>query len=216
MKKLDITGHRYGRLVGVSAIVSEDRHTRWSFLCDCGTTTTAQLDAVRRGRIQSCGCLRAETVRRRSLTHGHSIGRTKTPELQAYAHAKSRCTNPSDSKYPIYGGRGITMCARWLNDPAAFFADMGPRPPGHTLERKDSNGNYEPNNCEWATSHRQARTRRDNVIVEYRGLPMILKDYADLIGVSYKALHARIQRGEHFEAAAGVLLAKARYRSQGG
>jgi hypothetical protein len=93
------------------------------------------------------------------------------------------------------------MCDAWLNDAAQFIQDMGPCPAGHTLDRLDPHGDYEPSNCRWATSHQQARTRTDNVIVEYQGAPMVLKDYAALVGIDYKRLHARIRRGMSLEEA---------------
>jgi hypothetical protein len=72
---------------------------------------------------------------------------------------KQRCTNPKDVGFVIYGGRGITICERWLNF-EAFFADMGPRPPGYSIERIDNNGNYEPANCKWIPKGDQHKNRR--------------------------------------------------------
>lgn len=193
MRKLNVTGERYGRLLAVHFVPMPTRHTHWLFLCDCGVEKVIKLDAVRRGLSQSCGCRVAEVTAARSLKHGHSVGRKRTAELRSYTGAKSRCNNPNDHKYPIYGGRGIRMCERWMNSVSAFLADMGPRPPGKTLERKDVNGDYCPENCEWATNAEQSRNRRNNVVVEHEGRRMILKDYAALMGVNYKALHARVK-----------------------
>jgi hypothetical protein len=134
------------------------------------------------------------------------VGRCSSPELKARDHAKSRCTNPRDPKFPNYGGRGIRMCARWAESFEAFLADMGQRPAGTTLDRIDVDGNYEPGNCRWATPAEQARNRTDNVIVEINGRRMVLKDFAAAMRVSYKALSARVRKGQDPHAAAAALL----------
>lgn len=194
-KALDVSGQTYGRLVAICREKVAGRHTHWRFKCECGTEKVIKLDHVRQGRVQSCGCLRVEVTTSRSVTHGHSVGRKASRELKSYNHAKARCQNPNNAKYPQYGGRGIKMCDAWSQDAAQFLKDMGPCPPGHTLDRMNPNGNYEPENCRWATSHQQARTRTDNVLVEYQGSTMILKDYAALMGLGYKRLHARLRKG---------------------
>jgi hypothetical protein len=86
----------------------------------------------------------------------------RPPEYKCWSGAKQRVTNRNCPAYPDYGGRGITMCDRWMNSLAAFLADMGPRPsPKHTLDRfPNNNGNYEPGNCRWATWTQQAGNRR--------------------------------------------------------
>lgn len=201
MKPLDITGEKYGKLTAVKRFDGGGRHTYWQFVCDCGTDKAIKLDHVRSGRVVSCGCHRASVTSARSITHGHSIGRKESRELSSYNSAKSRCQNPNDEKYPNYGARGIRMCDAWANDASLFIAYMGPRPIGHTLDRIDTDGHYEPGNCRWATSHQQARNRTDNVVVQYQGLSMILKDYAALMGIDYKRLHARLRKGMSLEAA---------------
>ena len=85
------------------------------------------------------------------------------------------------------------MCEAWTADFRIFLADMGECPPNKTLDRINPHGNYESENCRWATSSEQARTRTDNVIVHHEGRAMILKDFARLMGVEYKTLHARVR-----------------------
>lgn len=203
---LEIYGERYGRLVAIARVANRGRRTVWRFLCDCGCEADISLEAVRAGMTRSCGCLLRETTATRSVTHGHSRGRRATRELKSWHHAKARCYNVNDPKFPQYGGRGITMCAEWRNDFGAFIAHMGPAPPRHTIDRIDVNGNYEPGNCRWATSHQQARGRTDNVFVEFEGERMILKDCAGRAGVSYKALHHRFRvLGQPLEQAIAAL-----------
>lgn len=207
MKKLDVTGQKFGLLLAIEAVDSPGRRTFWRFKCDCGNVKSICLEHVRDGRTISCGCARIAATVARSITHGNSVGRKESRELKSYKHAKSRCLNPNDEKYPWYGGRGITMCAKWIEDAAAFIADMGPCPPGHTIDRYDPNGNYEPGNCRWATTHQQARTRTDNVLVEYQGETLVLKDYASLMGINYKSLHAKLKyKGKSLEQATDELM----------
>lgn len=125
------------------------------------------------------------TIRR---THGMSC----TPEFNSWASAKGRCTNPRDRAYPDYGGRGITMAPEWKADFAAFLRDMGPRPPGSSLDRIDNDGPYAPGNCRWATRVQQARNKRRSVFVDHDGQRLPLKEFAALMGVGYTRLHARI------------------------
>jgi len=98
------------------------------------------------------------------------------------------------------------MCQEWAEDFTQFLKDMGECPPGMSIDRVDVNGHYEPRNCRWATTRQQARTRTDNVLVEHAGRKMVLKDFADLMGVGYKALHARVKyRGQSPHEAAEAL-----------
>lgn len=205
MRALDIAGQRYGRLVAIRREPA-GRHTKWLFRCDCGNEALMHLDAVRAGRSTSCGCLRTEQIRERSLTHGHRVDRKTSRTLKAYQHAKSRCENHNDPKFLNYGGRGITMCREWREDFQTFLRDMGECPPRMTLDRVNVDGHYEPRNCRWTSHRQQARTRTNNVLVEFEGRQVILKDFAALMGVNYKALHARVKyRGQTPAEAAAAL-----------
>lgn len=204
---LDISHGRYGRLVAIRRAPDKGRRTQWLFSCDCGKQATLGLENVRSGITKSCGCLRIEQTAARSLKHGHSVGRKSSRTLKSYQHAKSRCFNPADEKFPHYGGRGITMCKRWADDFSAFLEDMGECPEGMSIGRKDVDKDYTPDNCRWETTAQQARARTDNVWVVRGDDKMVLKDFAALMGVPYKALHYRVRyKGFKPEEAAAHLL----------
>jgi len=128
----------------------------WFCQCDCGVSKAILAEVLRRGDTRSCGCLRRHGNRR---VHGQNHSHRKTREYAAWANAKERCTNPKTRNYHRYGGRGIYMCDRWLNNPSAFLADMGPCPPGLSLDRINNNGPYAPENCRWADRLTQSRNK---------------------------------------------------------
>ena len=135
-------------------VVSFDRKegyvSWWKCKCDCGTEKILQRSNITCGRTTSCGCNKYKT-------HGKSFA----PEYIAWAGMIQRCNNPKAPHYFNYGERGITVCDRWLHSFEDFYADMGDRPSdGHSIERKDVNGNYEPSNCVWATRFEQQRNIR--------------------------------------------------------
>lgn len=155
-------GQRIGRLVVVEqASQSGARYRQWLTLCDCGNTKVVHHSNLGKNTF-SCGCLHAESIQ----THGFS----KTRAYESWQGMRNRCLNPRCDSYVNYGGRGITICSRW-DDFGRFFADMGERPDGLTLERLDVNGNYEPSNCCWATRAEQNRNKRPNLTCR-RGHPI--------------------------------------------
>lgn len=112
----------------------------------------------------------------------------------ALAMTKQRCLNKSCQDYPYYGGRGIKVCQRWLDSFDSFVQDMGLRPAGMTLERKDNDGDYTPGNCKWATRKQQSGNQRRNVRITYDGRTLSLQGWSDLTGIPYGTLKARVGR----------------------
>lgn len=165
--------------------------------CACGTERNVNEDNLKRGLSKSCGCAAREFHRNRLLKHGHSSYRKLSREYRAWSAAKRRCTDPTCHVFPRYGGRGIRMAPEWERDFLAFYRDMGPCPPGYTLDRINNDGNYEPGNCRWAPRAIQARNHSRNVVVTYNGKEYVLKDLAEELGVPYKRLH-RLYRTEGY------------------
>lgn len=119
----------------------------------------------------------------------------KNPEYLVWQQMKERCHNPRKASYARYGALGITVCARWRRSFEAFYADMGPRPDGYTLERINNARGYSPSNCRWAPWHDQYRNRKQNVWIEYRGVRLCQSDWARKVNLDVATLAQRLDRG---------------------
>ena len=152
MKKINLIGMKFGRLTVIKE-AGRDKWGKvtWNCRCDCGIVKIVAGYFLRRGDTNSCGCWNKEV----HLTHGMSG--TKTYE--SWQNMVARCTNPNNKDFKNYGGRGITICKRWLKF-ENFFADMGNSPKGLTIERKNNNLGYSKENCCWDTRYKQSQNRR--------------------------------------------------------
>ena len=184
-KKLELTGQKFGRLTAIKRCdAKKDRKHIWLWQCDCGVKKEIVGCHVKDGRISSCGCLQIE----RSTTHGMR----KSHTYNSWARMKDRCNNQHDKNYDSYGGRGISVCAQW-NKFENFYADMGEKPKGMTIERIDNDGNYEPKNCRWATQKEQCRNTRKNRLVQYQGEVKCLSEWSEILNISRGTLHSRLK-----------------------
>jgi hypothetical protein len=128
-----------------------------------------------------------------TTTHGHCIGGW-SPEYSVWQAAKKRISNPNSKYYERYGGRGISMCARWFNSFENFLKDMGPRPDGYCLERIDNDGNYEPGNCKWATRLEQLNNTSINRRFTFQGQDRTFSEWARILGVGRNTIKYRVEK----------------------
>jgi len=202
--KICLIGKRFGRLLVVDDAQSirtnpgRNYRTRSKCVCDCGAVVLVCNQELRTGDTKSCGCFLRDTLA--EVTHGHSPRGKPTRTYICWAHIKARCFNPKDHHFPIYGGRGIAVCERWLNF-ENFLADMGEKPQGMTIERIDNNKDYEPGNCRWATTKEQNRNKRNNRIVTVRGVTGCLAALSEKFGVSTAIVRDRLNYGWGAESA---------------
>lgn len=193
-------GEKHNRLTILREVDTLDGHRRVDCRCDCGNYAYVTLSAVRLGGTRSCGCLQAET-RRQNGRNQRTHGGTGTPELKSWDSMMRRCFDSKNGAYDKYGGRGITVCERWRQF-ENFRADMGPRPTSeHSLDRIDNNGNYEPNNCRWATAKQQSNNRRYNRLLTFNGRTQTITQWCEETGVPYVTLNKRLRRGVPIERA---------------
>lgn len=164
MADADLIGRTFGRL---TVIALAPMRPNWNHFvkcrCSCGTEKEIRVVYLRSGHTASCGCLSQESriARRPNLKHGGCPKAKATTEYAAWHSMKDRCRNPKNRKWRLYGGRGIAVCEKWSNSFEAFLADVGLKPdPKFSLDRIDTNGNYEPGNVRWADIYTQNRNRR--------------------------------------------------------
>lgn len=156
----NLTGQVFGKLtvIAYAGRATSSRNSVWKCHCACGKDVCVVGSKLTRGRTKSCGCSGSRsTIGQRTSTHGLSL----TPEYRIWKGMLSRCYNPHIRTYKYYGGRGISVCPEWRQDFVAFLHSIGPRPSTlHSIERKNNDLGYCPDNCCWATREQQNRNRR--------------------------------------------------------
>lgn len=160
---------------------------KWMCQCSCGKICYPLTSNLRKGNSKSCGCALTEA----RVTHGQS----GSAEHKVWRGMRSRCRVESDGAWRNYGGRGITVCAEW-DDFTVFLRDMGLRPsPAHDLDRIDNNAGYSKANCRWILHRGNVNNKRSNRVIEFRGESKTIAEWARALGMNYRTLNNRINRG---------------------
>lgn len=189
-----MVGQRSGRWTVVEfAGYTKRGSARWLCACSCGVRRVQDGSMIRRGRTLSCGCLSLEQFRRRLISHGNAHRGKRTASYRSWARMIQRCHNPNNTNWKYYGGRGIAVCDRWRTY-ENFVADMGEPPIGHSIERLEVNGNYEPSNCIWADHRTQMRNTRKTVTIVLNGERMTFSEAAKNLRVQKTTMYDRMRR----------------------
>jgi len=191
-KFIDLTGQKFGRLEVKEFAGIRKNNYYWTCLCDCGNFTEVASGNFKRDNTKSCGCLHKEVVSEMLITHGHSRRKHMSRTYNIWCGMLQRCNNPNSKRYKDYGGRGITVCHRWLESFENFYADVGDIPDGTTFDRKNNDGNYEPGNWRFATWKEQNNNRRDNYWVEFNGVRKTAAQWAKSLGIKIATLMYRL------------------------
>lgn len=192
MNKIDLSGQSFSRLTVLGERPERaGQKIMWNCLCNCGALVAVDGAALKRGNTTSCGCRRSEVSAAKVRSHGMS----KTATYGVWLSIKRRCFDPNNRSYKDYGGRGITMCAQWINDFSVFLRDMGEKPTGTVIDRADNSKGYDPNNCRWISQKENCRNKRNNVRLTHDGETRLLVEWAEHFGVSEMLLRKRKYRG---------------------
>lgn len=139
------------------------------------------------------------------MKHGASRRGAQSPEFRVWQQMISRCERPSARSFPLYGGRGIRVCEEWRHDFAAFLAHVGPRPSdGHSIDRINNDGNYEPGNCRWATAREQSANKRNTTRITAFGETLTVTEWSERTGIPRVTIASRIAKGMRGERALAV------------
>lgn len=198
MKLIDLTGQRFGRLTVIKRVedyitTKGNHYVQWLCKCDCGNEKIIIGNSLKsKNGTKSCGCISKEKSRDRLLRHGLYNQRI----YRTYKAMKERCYKKYNAKYNDYGGRGIIICDEWLGDNGFInfynWAISNGYSENLTIDRIDTNGNYEPDNCRWVTNIEQQNNKRNNIKLFYNGRYVSLLELSKETNMNYNTIKSRI------------------------
>ncbi len=203
---IDLVGEKFERLVVVE-IVGKNKwgQYKWRCLCDCGEEVVVFGGKLRSGDTKSCGCWNIDRITKH--------GRSRTRVYRTWQNMIQRCLNPLNKSYADYGGRGITICERWMKF-ENFLEDMGEQPKGLQIDRTDNNKGYCKSNCRWVTRKEQMRNRRNNILITHKGEEKCLSGWAEKLDINYTTLCKRLKLGWSVEKALTTPIQKQRRKKK--
>lgn len=189
---IDLTGQKFNRLTIIELYSTNP--TKWLCICDCGKETIVESNNIKNGNTKSCGCLRNEKIKKLSTKHGHC--KNKLSRIyKVWRGMIARCTNPNINGYKNYGGRGITVCKRWLEF-ENFLKDMGEPPTNkHQIDRINNEEGYYKKNCRWVLPKENNRNRRDSFIIEYNNKKQCASELAQQYNIKPNVFIGRLKLG---------------------
>ena len=200
-KLRDLTGQKFGHLLVLeraeNRICKSQKIVCWKCKCDCGNIAIVQASNLITGNSTNCGCIRKkhsiEGARKKNTKHNQSHNRI----YFIWQSMKDRCYNSNNKNYKNYGGRNITVCNEWKNDFILFYnwAMNNGYKEDLTIDRIDVNGNYEPNNCRWATIKQQENNKRNNHILYYNNEKHNITEWASILGINRNIIYDRLRYG---------------------
>lgn len=198
----DLSGKKFGRWYVVKRtddhISKSGYHfTQYECRCECGSTALVLASALKSGRSKSCGCLHSEQAADVCRSNFKAHGESKTRLYKIYHDMIKRCYNPNTSNYKNYGARGITVCDEWLNGWESFkdWANANGYDESLTIDRRDVDGCYCPENCRWVTRAAQANNRRTSRYITHQDETHTVAEWAKLLDIPYKYLHKKLSKG---------------------
>lgn len=206
MKFKNLTSEKFGRLLVLGRAKNKTYKCGASVVqyiceCDCGNKVIVSANGLRSGHTKSCGCLRREMGKESLFKHGHGNERI----YRIWVHMRERCEKPNVREYKHYGERGIVVCDEWKNNFESFYewAITHGYEECLTIDRIDTNGNYEPSNCRWVTMKVQTNNRRNNHLITYNGQSKTVTQWAEEKGINPSTVFTRLSRGWSIERALG-------------
>lgn len=189
-----LTGLSFGKLVVIRQAPTHKtpggtKITQWECVCVCGKIVIVGSQKLRKGHTKSCGCWTNNFISEANTKHGMKGSGTYT----SWSAMVQRCTNPNNPNWKHYGGRGITVCDEWLNF-EIFYEDMGERPVGLKLDRKDNEKGYYKENCQWATQTEQVRNRRNRKEFTVHGFTGSVSELGLKFGIDSSVIKSRLSR----------------------